>query len=113
MHEASLAMNIMDIVKDEMKKFPGEKLNKIFIDIGEFTHIDPETLKFAFEVISKGSDYDGACLEIERIPLILSCKICDEEFSVAEITFKCPSCKSTEVQIVKGREFRITQLEVD
>jgi hydrogenase nickel incorporation protein HypA/HybF len=113
MHEASLAMNIIDIVTGEMKKYPGQKLKKIFVDIGDFTHIDAETLQFAYEVASKDENLAQSTLEISKIPLILSCKSCKKEFSGEEYIFTCPSCKSKEIEILKGREFRITELEVD
>ena len=113
MHEASLATNIIDIIKEEMKKYGGSKLSKIFIDVGEFTHIDPETLQFAFEMISKDTEFERTLVEIKKIPLILSCSDCKKEFSGDEPIFSCPICKSDKVEILKGREFRITELEID
>ena len=113
MHEASLAQNIYDIAKQEMTKYAGSKLNRIFIDVGEFTHVDPEALKFAFEVMSKDGPFEKTTLEITRIPLILGCKECSAEFGARDMVFICPKCKSSNVEVLKGREFRLTELEVD
>jgi len=113
MHEASLALNIYDILKEEMKKHENSKLCKVFIDIGEFTHIDPETLEFAFNITIKDSEFEGTKLDIKRIPLILGCNECKNEFSAEDMIFVCPNCKSKSVEVLKGREFRITELEID
>lgn len=113
MHEVSLANNIYDIASGEMKKYAGSRLCKIFIDIGEFTHIDPDALSFAFQVLTKDTAFEGTELEIKRIPLILGCGRCKSEFSATDMVFKCPKCNSKDVEILKGREFRITELGIE
>ena len=135
MHEASYALAIIDSVLNELRKRGLErvKVKKIHLEIGELSLIDSIALKNSFEAYSTGSPLEGAELVIKVIPSKFKCKKCGHEWGfreafpqlevnipvihmyphlVAEL-LKCPKCKSSEIEILQGEEFRITKIEYE
>ena len=47
--------------------------------LGEMTCVEPETLSFAFAVVSRGTRVEGCPLEIVRVPTRLRCRTCGAE----------------------------------
>ena len=65
MHEMGIASSILDAVHKELHSYPGERAAKIGLQIGEFAGVDPESLRFCFEAITKSSGLAPLDLEIE------------------------------------------------
>ena len=55
MHEMGIACSVLDAVGKEMERYPGRRVVKVGLRIGEFAGVDTESLRFCFEVISKSS----------------------------------------------------------
>ncbi len=66
MHEMGIACSILDAVAKEAGRHPGVRATRVGVRIGELAAIDPEALRFCFEVMVKGTEQDGLQLEIER-----------------------------------------------
>lgn len=65
MHELSIADALLDIVQ---KRASGEGINRVYeinLRIGEFSGVFPDSLRFAFEVLSRDTITEGAHLNIE------------------------------------------------
>jgi len=54
MHELSIAMNIIDIADEYLKKSDAARIYNIDLEIGELSGIIPEALKFAMNHAVKG-----------------------------------------------------------
>lgn len=65
MHEMGIASSILEAVQKELHPYPGRKPAKIGLRIGEFAGVDPESLKFCFEALIKGTELEPLELEIE------------------------------------------------
>jgi hydrogenase nickel incorporation protein HypA/HybF len=113
MHEMGVAVNILEIVKQEMLRHKATKLISICLAIGKFTAIVPHSLTFCFEVITKGTFFENVKLIIEKLPLIGRCINCDSEFAIKEYSFICEKCGSNSIEIVSGRELFIKEIEID
>ena len=112
MHEFSVMTQIVDSVLAEAKRRDGLKIEQVELEVGEFTMLGLEQLRFAYEVLSKDSILQGSVLEIRTIKGKIKCPSCGYEGSVqvAEDTphrsvpiLECPKCKSA-AKIVDGRE---------
>ena len=77
MHEMGIACSILDAVAKavannavdkQARRHPGVRATRVGVRIGELAAIDPEALRFCFEVMVKGTEQDGLQLEIERVP---------------------------------------------
>lgn len=112
MHELSIAQSLIDVVKEEMRKNNAKSLRSVRLHVGEMTAIVPEALAFSFEVVTNGTELEGTRLLMDVIPLRGYCPGCNEEFEIKDFTFICPSCESTKIETIAGRELSIVEIEV-
>jgi hydrogenase nickel incorporation protein HypA/HybF len=113
MHEMSIAQSLVDIIQEEMARHHAGRLESVRIHVGEMSAIVPDSLSFCFEVITAGTNMEGARLIMEVIPVEGKCRECGERFQVKDFVFICPSCGGTGVDAVSGQELSIVEIEVD
>ncbi len=113
MHEMSIAQSLLDIVRDEMKKHGVTVLKSVRVHIGQLSAIVPESLSFCFDIMTSGTDLEGAKLVTEMIPLRGVCKKCKGEFEIENYAFECPLCSSPEIDTISGQELSIVDMEVE
>ena len=65
MHEMGVACSVLEAVHRELRSYPGQRASKVGLRIGEFAGVDPESLRFCFEVMVKSSEPAPLALEIE------------------------------------------------
>ncbi|MEQ8176689.1 MAG: hydrogenase maturation nickel metallochaperone HypA [Syntrophomonadaceae bacterium] len=114
MHELSIMEGVLEMVRESARQNDINKINKLKLVIGKLTMIMPDSLAFAFEVLSQEDMFRGARLEIEEVPALIKCKTCNSE-SIQEdpYCFACLACGSNQVDIVKGREMYLDYYEGD
>lgn len=113
MHEMSIAQSLIDILRDEMLKHDAKSLRSVRLNVGQMTAIVPDALSFCFQVITDGTEMEGARLIMEIIPLMGYCSECEEEFEIKDYAFLCPSCGSTKINTLGGQDLSIVEIEVD
>lgn len=67
MHEASIALELYQIVEQNIIKYKLETVTLIRIKIGSFNGIYEDSLRFAFGVISKGTKSENAKIIIDEV----------------------------------------------
>jgi hydrogenase nickel incorporation protein HypA/HybF len=112
-HELSVAENIIDVVLQEIDRQQLPPVQKIAVQVGALSAVDPEALRFAFEAIRSGTPLAHTTLEIESVPVQGQCNDCHQGFSVEDLVFACPACQSGRIQLTQGEELHITYLEVE
>lgn len=113
MHEMSIAQSLIEIVREEMARHEVQRLRSVRLRIGQMSAIVPESLSFCFEVLTGGTELEGATLVMDVIPLTGVCRGCGTEFRVEEYTFLCPCCGGTDIEAVAGQDLSIVEMEVD
>lgn len=118
MHELSLVVGLLDIVRQEMRKHGAEKLLLVRVRCGALANVVPEALSMAFEVQTVDSDLDGARLELVEEPVRLACGGCGLEFSPRAIPTAlfapCPDCgEEIGHRVLSGKEMYIDHIEVE
>jgi len=112
MHEMGIASSILDAVANEARRYPGARATRVGVKIGELAAIDPEALRFCFEVMVKDTEQDGLQLVIERVPRKHQCAGCKEEFVIRDYDFRCPRCGTVSLDFASGDELELTFVEV-
>jgi len=121
MHEFSTMTGIVNAVREVGKKHNASAVTKVILEIGELTFLGEEQLRFAFDVLTKNTEVDGAELVIEKVRPKVRC-LCGyegdveydekEEFHIQFPILKCPVCGS-DVEITSGRECLIRNIEIE
>jgi hydrogenase nickel incorporation protein HypA/HybF len=113
MHELSIAQNVVKIVQEEMRKHDAKSLKTVHLKIGTMSAIVPGSLSFCFDLITEGTEFEGSELIMDIIPLKGYCRDCQNEFEIEDYAFECPSCRSTKIKTISGREMDIVEIEVE
>lgn len=112
MHEMSLAESVLKQVEEVASREGARRVNGIYLDIGELSSVEVESLRFCFDVVLKGSVAEGAELNITLIPGLAWCIPCGENVSIRERWGTCPNCGSHQLQPTSGTEMRIREIEI-
>ena len=114
MHELSLTLSLLDIVEDYAVKHRFGRVKTLKLSFGRLSCLDPQALKFAFEVQSAGTRAEGAGFNFEIIPARITCLTCNREVEVASWTTTCPLCGGEEVLLTGGtEELKFLEMDVD
>lgn len=117
MHEMSVVTSLLSIVREEMQKHDVHHLIRVRIKYGALANIVPEALTFAFEALTTGTDFEGAILETEEVPITLKCSYCGHTFSPAkgkQFFAPCPECgEQNGLSMESGRELYVQHIEAE
>jgi hydrogenase nickel incorporation protein HypA/HybF len=112
MHELGIAQNILEIVQQAVPEEQASAVKRIRIRAGQLSGIVPDSLQFCFSVIVRETKMKDAELEIEQIPTLSRCKDCQHQFKMEDLAFICPSCKSTNLELISGKELEVVDIEL-
>ena len=110
MHEASLALAVLDIVQQEAQKHGASRIARIRLAVGPFIGLDWEIFADFFTQAAAGSVAEGAELEREPAPAKAVCRDCGQEFDLCHIRERCPGCGGDEFDCLGGRMLAIVDL---
>ncbi len=82
-------------------------MTRIVLQIGGFSGVEPEALRFAFEILKRDTVAAGAELEIERMPIVLFCRDCETDYMGEMDDLRCPVCEKADNELKHGREMII------
>src|ERR1700679_2795698 len=113
MHEISIAESIIQIAEAKAREQNAQSIQVIKLRLGTFTTIVPDALQFAFEIARHGTLSRDARLDIEIVPMIVRCVVCEASTQpVGGICLICEQC-GFPLEILSGEELRIECIEVD
>lgn len=87
------------------------RIDRVYFIIGEMMQVVPDLFRFAFDSAKEGTIAGDADLEIEFLPVKMSCNLCNAEFVVQNNIFKCPECGGVDLDLVQGKELYIKSIE--
>lgn len=113
MHELGIANSVLQEARQEQVARHGARLRKITVRVGELAGVNPDALKFCFEVLVRENKLEPLELEIESCPRRQFCPACDKTFMVADYDLSCPTCGSSDTEFAGGDELELAQLEME
>lgn len=112
MHEMSLMEALVDLAEEEARKADARRIAVLRVAVGALSHVDPHALRFCFDAVVRGSMCEGAALDLLNVPGVGWCLDCGKEVALAERFGACPECGRHRVQMTRGDDFRLIELEV-
>lgn len=119
MHEFSVMSQIVESILEEAKKRDARRIEQVDLELGEYTMLGKEQLKFAFDIVSKGTMLEGATLNMTTRAGRVKCS-CGYEGSPSVsqdsphkvmAILECPKCGGA-AKIVEGRECLIRNIRL-
>ena len=110
MHELSLAASIAEIVHRHAR---GRRVTRVEVAVGHLRVTMPSALAFGFELVSMGTPFEGAKLDVRQVPVRGRCRACGEEVEPEAWPLACPTCSSFELAISGGEELCVEAIEIE
>lgn len=112
MHEISLCESIRDLLEDQAREGGFVRVNKVWLEVGALSCVEPEALRFGFDAVMRGSVAEGAALDIATPAAEARCPACGRTTQVEQRYEICPFCGAPWLEITRGAELKIKRLEV-
>ena len=123
MHEVSVVTTLVDATIKELQKYDLKKVNSVTVRIGDLTNLGEEQLKFAYEIVTRGTILDGSELIVEHEPIELQCRSCDysgpakvisdPDFDTHTIPIlACPKCGGA-VNVTSGQSCVVECMDIE
>jgi len=112
MHEMALCEGILQVIEAAAAREGFDRVTRVRLEIGRFAGVEPEALRFGFDVVMRGSVAEGAALEIEEAPGRAWCFDCEAAVALGHRLSACPDCGGERLAPAGGDEMRIRDLEV-
>jgi hydrogenase nickel incorporation protein HypA/HybF len=109
-HELSIGSAV---VATAVRHADGRPVTRVRVRVGALRQVVPDSLRFAFEVVSRETLCEGAALELELIAARLRCAGCETEWATDVAAFRCPSCAGADVAVVAGDELEVESIDVE
>ncbi len=113
MHELAVTESILEIaVRHAQGKNVG-RITDLYLVIGQWSSIVDDSVQFYWDIISDGTLAKGATLHFRRVPVVLTCQDCGNEYQPASEEFACPNCGGTHARVKTGEEFQLEAIDVE
>lgn len=112
-HEMALTDSVVRILEQQAVTCDFRHVRTVWLEIGVLSQVEPEAMRFCFEVISRGTVAEGARLEILRTEGQALCLECGQSVSLSRRYDPCPACGSHRLRVTGGAEMRVKDVEVD
>ena len=112
MHEMALCQGMLGLIEEQRRRDPFDQVRRVVVEIGALGHVDPQALRFAFDVVVAGTVAAEASLDIHEIPGQGWCMTCSKEIAVDRRGDGCPHCHGHMLIMQQGEEMRLKELEV-
>ena len=112
MHERSLVRALLRQVEELAAQYASKKVVKIRVKIGEFSGVEADLLKLAYDDLVPHSQLDGAELVIEQVSLEALCEQCSHRFAIDHFHFICPVCGGAKLCLCGGEELLLESVSL-
>lgn len=108
MHEMAITQEIVEILR---ARAGGRRVRRVVLEIGKLSAVEPEAVRFCFELCVEGTPAEGAALEILEPPGRARCRACRGEVELERPFGRC-GCGSTDLDWISGEELKVREMEV-
>ena len=112
MHEMSLAMAAVELAAEQAASRGFNKVTALWLEIGNFSCVDADTIAFCFDAAAKGTAAEGAQVHFVHKAAIGWCYECEQNVELIERGQACPRCGGFKLRVEQGDSLRITEIEV-
>jgi hydrogenase nickel incorporation protein HypA/HybF len=113
MHELPVTQSILEIAVRHAQKSNAQRILSLNIVIGQLATIVDDSVQFYWDLIAQDTIAEGAKLNFRRIPAVLQCMDCQQQFTLGTTDLACPDCQSVNIKIVSGKEFFLESIDVE
>jgi hydrogenase nickel incorporation protein HypA/HybF len=110
MHELSLAGSVLDTA---LRHAGDRRVVAVTLRVGHLRQVVPDALTFAFELVAKGTEAEGAELVMDEVPAAGRCRACGSESELPGFPLRCAACGGLDIELLRGEELLVDALELE
>jgi hydrogenase nickel incorporation protein HypA/HybF len=110
MHELSLAGSVLDTA---LRHAGDRRVVAVTLRVGHLRQVVPDALAFAFELVAKGTEAEGAELVMDEVPAAGRCRACGSESELPGFPLRCAACGGLDIELLRGEELLVDALELE
>jgi hydrogenase nickel incorporation protein HypA/HybF len=111
-HELSVCQALLQEVAKVAVSRGACAVERITVEVGRLSGVEPELLARAFEVARLGTCASQAVLIVEALGITVSCTECGATSRVEPNRLVCAACSGYRTRIVEGDELRLRAIEL-
>ncbi|HVB45555.1 MAG TPA: hydrogenase maturation nickel metallochaperone HypA [Streptosporangiaceae bacterium] len=108
MHELAITESVVAAVTERL---PDARVTCVRLEIGAMSGVVADSVRFCFDLVTHGTNLEGARLEITEPAAACRCARCGAEFAPDWPIMACP-CGSAEVTVLSGQDLKIISVQV-
>ncbi len=108
MHELAIAEGVVAAV---LERLPEAKVTGVRLEIGMLSGVLASPLRFCFDLVTDGTNLEGATLDIDEPAASCECRDCGAKFELDCPIVLC-DCGGADVAVLSGTELRIVSVQV-
>jgi hydrogenase nickel incorporation protein HypA/HybF len=108
MHELAITEGVVEAVTGRL---PGARITCVRLEIGALSGVVADSVRFCFDLVTEGTDLQGASLEITEPAGRCKCGVCGSEFEPEGQILLCP-CGGADIAVLSGQDLKITSVMV-
>jgi hydrogenase nickel incorporation protein HypA/HybF len=112
LHELSICQALLTQVIEIAANRGADSVERIVIEVGPLSGVEPALLARAFDVLCAGSCAAGAVLSIESPGVTIRCTACGAQSQTAPNRLVCAECGGYRTRIVTGDELQLRRVEL-
>jgi hydrogenase nickel incorporation protein HypA/HybF len=113
MHEMSLAESVREIVDETARSNGAQRVVVVRLEVGALSQVEVEAMRFAFDVVKRGSLAETARLDIVEVSGSAWCMGCSQTVSLERRGDACPNCAGFQLQVTGGDRMRVLDIEIE
>jgi len=112
MHELALTEDILAAALQAARQAGARAVRQLRLTLSSASHIEPETVRTHFALVSRGTPAEGAALIFTIRPVQQACRNCGQTF-VVNSDLACPACGAPAMPAPHDDELKLDDIEVD
>ena len=111
MHELGVVIKVVETVKQFAEQNNLTKIDTLVLQIGELSSMIPKYIEDCYPAAVDGTLMENTKLEIEILPGVGHCDVCNKDFNVIKNNGNCPICGKRNWKLLSGKEFYIKEVK--
>jgi hydrogenase nickel incorporation protein HypA/HybF len=114
MHEITLCQNAVEIMVQQARVHGASKVTAVWLELGAFSCVEPESLQFCFELVCRETLAEGCQLHLIMLPAQCWCGNCQQDVRLTNTQqMCCPQCSGALWPVNANDGMKIKRLEIE
>lgn len=114
MHEITLCQHALEIMQHHAQQNGAQRITAVWLEIGAFSCVEAESLRFCFDVVCRGTLAQGCELHLQQQQAQCWCHDCQAEVELLiPQVLVCPQCSGRNLRVIADDGMQIQRLEIE